>query len=246
MNLLPHNPQFVSFPFRNVMVFPLISIVQDLTHHQSYTHAHALDLLRDVKGQDISNTSQAVHHVVQNQMRNTVIVFHDILYALCCHVIQVKVNAHKFTDVYDSILVSYIGLFTITLVAGILHVYPAPAERVALKRPMLTTGSVSLAEEQLFDWYAFSFRLFDALSPTKSFNFSPLGILEIPIITIEFIESHCKYVNTSVSFVASSALHILNLLNHHVKVKLVALVIVLTTPPIIIFTGFVGVGSLPS
>lgn len=37
---------------------------------------------------------------------------------------------------------TFVGLFITTLVEGIDHVYPEPPERMALKRPIFTTGSV--------------------------------------------------------------------------------------------------------
>lgn len=41
------------------------------------------------------------------------------------------------------------GLFITTLVAGIDHVYHAPADRIALKRPIFTTGSVDIGDPKL-------------------------------------------------------------------------------------------------
>jgi hypothetical protein len=141
----------------------------------------------------------------------------------------------------SSVLVSYIGLFTTTLVAGILHVYPAPAERIALKRPMLTTGSVATYVQTSPPIPFSAVKL-----QVKSAFVVAYGIRDQSILLVDDVVSNHRYKNKSTSFVASSALPRLQLFVPALKFVVNVLVIVLTTPPIIIFTGFSVVGSLPS
>ncbi len=130
----------------------------------------------------------------------------------------------------------------ITLVAGILQVYPAPAERVALKRPMLTTLSVE-AHQLVSDKY-FSFVY--VVVADASDNIPKLGILagsnskyHPPFVF------HLIYVKKSISFVASSVLPALYQFVPEFLVTLKALVILLTTSPICILTGAVALGVAP-
>lgn len=151
------------------------------------------------------------------------------------------VPLHVSEGVEYSHLVSYIGLFIIILVAGMLHVYPAPAERIALKRPMLTTGSFDTGDTK---FHRFHFSL--SASLLKSLYIVAFGNLAEVNLTVLSQLRQTRYTNISVSFVASSLLPKFSQLYHATFVTLNALVILLTTHPICTFTGFVGVGSLPS
>jgi hypothetical protein len=99
-------------------------------------------------------------------------------------------------------LVSFIGRFTITLVAGILHVYHAPPDSIALKRPILTTGSQFVGDTFKLRILPFSAELRGVKS---SYN-TAVGILERNIFTVLQAVAHPRYTNKSASFVASSAL----------------------------------------
>jgi hypothetical protein len=110
-----------------------------------------------LKGNETVIVEFPVQVVQYSLAQATIIVSQTILY-LCLTVLGLDGAVPSIKDIVGTnvkYLVSNIGLLIIILVAGIDQVNHAQADNIALKRPIFSTSSVSLAHADLLKNFSF-------------------------------------------------------------------------------------------